>query len=505
MTDQYRPLPALHTYQKVDVRRQLTTKSICNNLPLGAGKTWVNLAYIQGMIDLKQADVGIVVTKKSTITTAWARTIERHFPWLTYKMCHGDIARDKREDAWRQRPLPDLFICNYETLINRMDSAYMMALAREKRVVLVADEAHYLRNVDTKRHQAWIDLADRAVGIVPTTATPVQTSPLDFYGMLSAMRYPNLQSQRAWMLEWCNCKTIRVPAPMARRGYHEVLIPIDFKKSKHDALRTLLQRFFIRRSPDLITLPPLRSEDRLVSLTSRERAAYSAAEAELSECLKTAKNQNATDYAIRKALQEFLNFNSELRAICSGKRAAPGELPSKDAELIHMLPELTADGNKTVVYSPYAQTVHRLIANCKHAYPEWDFVHIIGDDSALRRGQAVRDLVSKDNVKVLFMTDAGAEGVDGLQEKASRLVMFDQIYNPAQEDQITGRVYRQGQTKEVIKIRFIAEGTIEEKIDEKVLARRDVMAVVDHLSRTELTDFAKGLLSGARPRKKVGG
>lgn len=495
-----RPLPKLHGFQVEDLKRQVKARTICNNLPLGAGKTLINLACIQVCIDMGLADTAIVVTKKSTIPTAWEGAIHKFFPHLSYKVCHGDISRKKREAIWADSDIPDLYICNYEAMTNKLDGAYMAALVRNHRVVLIADEAHYLRNVETLRHSAWVGLADRAVRVIPTTATPVQTSPLDLYGMLSALRFPGLPSRRAWLLKWCNCKVIQIPVPMSRRGYREELIPVSFKRHKLADLRPILTNWFIRRSPDLIKLPPLVDETRLIDLTASERKAYMEAEGELARATDAYKGDEP---ALRAALYSALSATSELRAICSGKRAEG--IPAKDEELMSMLPEMTADGQKVVVYSPYSQTVERLIDNCSRAFPEWRFVRITGSDSASSRGRSVRRLIEDDSVKVLFMTDAGAEGIDGLQEKCSRMVFFDRTYNPAQEDQILGRVYRQGQKSSVVCIRFLAAGTIEEKIEQTLLRRRDVMDAVDHLSRQELTDVARSLLSArAGPGKKVG-
>lgn len=490
MTTTFRPLPHLHDFQKQNVRRSLRVKAICLNDGMGLGKTLCGLAHIQGLRDLGRIDSALVVTKKSVVSTSWKARLEEFFPHLTYRIITGDIIGDRRGKLWAERPLPDLFICNFELMINnRLDGLIMLQLFREHRMALIGDEVQYLRNTTTQRHQAWLALADKAVSILPMTGTPVQTSPLDLYGMLSAMRYPNLPPERRWIVEWCNCRTLRVPAPNTRKGYHEVLIPIDFKAHKLGELREILQDWFIRNPPSMITLPPVREMTREIELTPHERKLYTEAASKLENARKQAQSGN--DWVLKQALQEALADHSEIRAICSGKRAAG--MPAKDAELIYMLPELTADGQKVVVYSPFKETLLRLrqheeIAECKP-------VTIIGDDSGKQREQNVKAFINDPSVKILLMSDAGAEGVDGLQQKASRIIFFDRIYNPAQEDQIFARVHRQGQKEEVLKIKFITKGTIEETIDEKLLQRRDVMDVVDHLTRTELTDFARSLLA----------
>lgn len=490
-----RPLPNLHDFQRHNVRRTMTAKAICLNDGMGLGKTYCGLAHLQGLIDLGRADTCVVVTKKSVVNTSWKARLEDAFPHLTYKIITGDMPAAKRSKLWAERPLPDVFVCNFELMINRTDGLLMLNLFRNNRVVLIGDEVQYLRNVQTQRHQAWLALADKAVSILPMTGTPVQTSPMDFYGMLSAMRYPNLPNERKWILEWCNWKLVKVPAPMTRRGYHEIIVPLDFKKGKMQELREILLHWFIRNPPSMITLPPVREMVREIELTPHERKLYAEAEGKLAAARQAAAGGN--DFALRQALKDALADHSEVRAICSGKRAKG--VPAKDQELIDLLPELIADDRKVVVYSPFKESLRRLMTY--EEVRDCNPVTIIGDDSGAQRGRNVQRFMTDQACRILFMSDAGAEGVDGLQAKASRIIFFDRIYNPAQEDQIFARVHRQGQTEEVLKIKFLTKGTIEETIDDKLLQRRDVMDVVDHLTRTELTDFARQLLSTSSRRK----
>ena len=66
-------------------------------------------------------------------------------------------------------------------------------------------------------------------------------------------------------------------------------------------------------------------------------------------------------------------------------------------------------------------------------------------------------------IKYLFIySKAGGCGLNLIG--ANRLVMFDPDWNPANDEQAMARVWRDGQKKECFVYRFLAVGTIEEKI-----------------------------------------
>ena len=55
---------------------------------------------------------------------------------------------------------------------------------------------------------------------------------------------------------------------------------------------------------------------------------------------------------------------------------------------------------------------------------------------------------------------------------ASHVVHFDRWWNPAVENQATDRVFRIGQTKNVLVHKFVCRGTVEEKIDQMIESKQ---------------------------------
>lgn len=77
---------------------------------------------------------------------------------------------------------------------------------------------------------------------------------------------------------------------------------------------------------------------------------------------------------------------------------------------------------------------------------------------------------SQDNTFVfLLSTKAGGTGLNIVG--ASRLVLFDSDWNPANDLQAMGRIHRDGQKRECFIYRFITTGTIDEKIFQRQIIK----------------------------------
>src|SRR5207302_10364874 len=73
---------------------------------------------------------------------------------------------------------------------------------------------------------------------------------------------------------------------------------------------------------------------------------------------------------------------------------------------------------------------------------------------------------------------------------ASHVIHLDRWWNPAVEDQATDRAYRIGQQRNVQVHKLISVGTIEERIDEMITAKRDLADRVVGVGEDWLTELS---------------
>jgi len=116
---------------------------------------------------------------------------------------------------------------------------------------------------------------------------------------------------------------------------------------------------------------------------------------------------------------------------------------------------------KAVVFSQFA-TMLDIVHSCLKR-EGYESVRIDGRMSNQARKKALEDFAQKPNVKIFLISlKAGGQGLN--LTSANTVFLLDPWWNPAAEDQAVARIHRCGQKKPVNIIRFIASGTVEEKI-----------------------------------------
>jgi SNF2 family DNA or RNA helicase len=90
---------------------------------------------------------------------------------------------------------------------------------------------------------------------------------------------------------------------------------------------------------------------------------------------------------------------------------------------------------------------------------------------------------------VLILTlKAGGVGLN--LTAANHVVHYDRWWNPAVEDQATDRAFRIGQERNVQVRKFVCVGTLEERIDAMIEAKRDLAERIVGSGEARLTDLS---------------
>ena len=167
----------------------------------------------------------------------------------------------------------------------------------------------------------------------------------------------------------------------------------------------------------------------------------------------------------------FVSYNTEDR-------------PAKSAALIENLQQLqdSSSGEQVIVFSQFSSYLDILERELKKVFPI-DKAKIYKFDGRLslkERNDILKEFREKDlsRQKILLLSlKAGGVGLN--LTCASYAYMMDPWWSPSMEDQAIDRIHRIGQTNNVKVLRFIIEGSIEEKMLRIQDQKRSIGEVID--------------------------
>ncbi|TVY34252.1 DNA repair protein [Lachnellula occidentalis] len=145
--------------------------------------------------------------------------------------------------------------------------------------------------------------------------------------------------------------------------------------------------------------------------------------------------------------------------------------------LDRMLARIRQDTNdKIVLISNYTQTLDMFDKLCRHR--GYGSLRLDGTMNVTKRQKLVDKFNNPDGAEFIFLLSSKAGGCGLNLIGANRLVLFDPDWNPAADQQALARVWRDGQKKDCFVYRFIATGTIEEKIFQRQSHKQSLSSCV---------------------------
>ena len=415
---------------------------------MGLGKTVQTIACILSLDRPKGEPV--LVVAPLTLLANWRHEFAAFAPGLEVLVHHGD-GRLVGTAFARSAARADVVVTSYSLLVR--DHAALRDVAWH---ALVLDEAQAIKNFDSQAARA-----ARALGVprrIALTGTPVENSAADVWGLEEFLNPGFLGDRKAFEENYVKPLDADALAAAGRR------------------LRHALEPFLLRR---LKTDPGIAGElgekreiREYCPLDPAARRDYEAALAEFRSGERTCGDVFA--------------LITRLKLVCDGLGAeASADASETDTSfclgggkferLCELLESVFAAGESALVFTQYAKVgaavAKGLAVRFRRPFP---FLHGALDAKGRER-EIARFNAGGASCPTAFVLSLRAGGFGLNLTKATRVIHFDRWWNPAVENQATDRAHRIGQGRTVFVHVFMAEGTIEEHVDE-ILRRKSVLA-----------------------------
>ncbi|MCK7502577.1 MAG: SWF/SNF helicase family protein [Comamonadaceae bacterium] len=191
-----------------------------------------------------------------------------------------------------------------------------------------------------------------------------------------------------------------------------------------------------------------------------------------------------------------LSFLMRFKQICNhpsqwlGDGAWSAQDSGKFARLRELAEVIAAKQEKVLVFTQFRETTEPLAAFLGTVFGREGLLLHGGTPVAKRRELVKR--FQEDELTPFFVLSLKAGGAGLNLTAASHVIHFDRWWNPAVENQATDRAFRIGQQRNVLVHKFVCRGTIEERIDQLIESKqqlvKDVLEGGAELLLTEMSD-----------------
>jgi len=388
---------------------------------MGLGKTMQAITSIRLLLHAHEISSAILICPKPLIPN-WLREFALWAPELPVTVIEGSA--EQRKWAWQRNEFP-VKIANYEAVLRDSQLVENEIISAD---LVVLDEAQRIKNANSSTSQTIRRVSRRRSWAL--TGTPIENSTDDLVGIFEFLGDGMLRRDMA-----------------------------------HCDLAHATRDYILRRTKDdvLTDLPPKLFRDAWLELTPPQQASYAMAESEgvvkLEDMGKSITIQHVFELVLR--LKQICNFDP-----------VTGESSKLDRLQVD-LEEVAQSGKKAIIFSQWVQTLEHLGEKLSRFRP----LMYHGRISAKERERSIdRFRESDDHTVMLISYGAGSVGLN--LQFCNYVFLFDRWWNPAVEDQAINRAHRIGSSGPVTITRFVAPGTIEQRIDDILRDKRELMSQI---------------------------
>jgi SNF2 family DNA or RNA helicase len=385
----------------------------------------------------------------------WFKEIQRFAPHLKAVVHHGNQRVKVLKDFKTLCQQQDIVITSFALV--RLDAKLFEGVEWHR---IVLDEAQNIKNPQAAQTKAILKL--KAPHRLALTGTPVENRLLDLWSIFNFLN-PGYLGKEAQF----------------RKGF-ERPIQVGNDPLATQTLKKMVEPFILRRvktDPNIIQDLPDKVEQKVFCNLTREQASlYEALIRDVGAQLENSEGIQRQGIML-STLMKLKQICNHPRQFLQDESEFTPERSHKLSRLQEMISEVMAESESLLIFTQFTE-IGEALAHFLRQQMWINTYYIHGGTNRKKREQMIAEFQDKATPPSVFVLSLKAGGVGITLTKANHVFHFDRWWNPAVEDQATDRAFRIGQQKNVFVHKFVAIGTVEERIDEMITDKKKLAGTV---------------------------
>ena len=443
---------------------------------MGTGKSKGTIELLRYKYNKHKRHLNTLIIGPPIVVQNWCREFEIHSKIKRIHPLQGKITKrleDAKEIFAKEGELGCTFITNYRALLNDEFFAWISKQFRPECIVL--DEAHYIKDGQSKRTKRCVSLGKNARYKIILTGTPILSSPIDLFYPFKFL--DNGRSFGSTLSGFRAKYFVNKNEFIAAKPYPEWVFRKEYEKEITERIEA--KSMYVSKA-ECLDLPPLIVKEIPLELSDPQRKAYKEMKRDFVTYIldhrdKLLKPAVAT-LAVTKGLR-LMQIASGFVNTEGGESVVFEKNPRVD-RLREDLATLTP-GHKVIIWAVFKEN-YKAIRKVVESLGLGDaYVEVHGGVSPKAREAAIARFTTDPTCRV-FMGHPKSGGIGINLVSASYTIRYSKDFNLGDYLQSRDRNHRGGSEihEKITHLEYVAENTLEEKITKALMAKQTISASI---------------------------
>lgn len=437
----------------------------------GLGKTLQMLYLAQALKEQRGVQHCLIICGVNTLKVNWKQEILKHTKLSVRILGERTSSKGRTSIGGVSDRLADLnsklkeffIITNIETLRSN-DIVKAINKGPNKFDMIVVDEVHRCKNPTSQQGKNFLKLTSATYRIA-LTGTLLLNNPLDAY---VPMKWIGAES--------CTFSNFKYYYFNYGGSFHNEVIGYRYVSNLKDQLSSCS----LRRTKDLLNLPPKMIQTETVEMNSTQQAFYNNVVDGIFDGIDKVNMDAVTTLSLVARLRQATE--------CPMYLTTDEVVSEKVVRAVDLTEQIISGGEKVVIFATFKETLNVLMKALAGYNPRL----CTGDIKDADIFKNVDDFQNQDSCKVLLCTTSKM-GTGVTLTAANHAIFLSSPWTMADRQQCEDRIHRIGSDKTVFIHYLVCSGTIDEHVEELVADKGAVSDYIidDKVSQSTITNLRK--------------